>query len=296
MRFKIRLSRAAALSPAAANGLLPVVDQRARKAVILARGLGTRMARPDRNAQLDRHQASVAAGGLKAMMPVGRPFLDYILTMLADAGFERICLVIGPDRGAMRDYYQQDAKPRRFTLSFAHQEKPLGTADAVLAAKDFAGSDRFLVINSDTYYPVQACRGLHLLGEAGVAAFWRDSLIAQGNLTAERVARFPVIEMDSQGFLTRLLEPADAPAPPEGGDVLVSMNCWMFTQTIFRACREIQPSPSGELELPEAVRYYIAQLGERMRVLPFREPVLDLTSRADVAGVAARLADISVRL
>lgn len=254
------------------------------------------MSRPDRNAKLDRRQAAVAAGGLKAMMPVGRPFLDYILTMLADAGFEDICLVIGPDRGAMRDYYQQDAKPQRFKLSFAHQEKPRGTADAVLAAEEFVGSDRFLVVNSDTYYPVQACRGLHLLGEAGIAAFWRDALIEQGNLTAERVARFPVVEMDGQGFLTRLLEPADAPATPEGNDVLVSMNCWMFTRTIFRACRAIHPSPSGELELPDAVRHAVAHLGERMRVLPFREPVLDLTSRADVAGVATRLAGVTVRL
>jgi dTDP-glucose pyrophosphorylase len=263
--------------------------------VILARGLGTRMSRPDRNATLDRHQAAVAAGGLKAMMPVGRPFLDYILTMLADAGFEDICLVIGPDRGAVRDYYQQDAKPRRFKMSFAHQEQPRGTADAVLAAEDFVGSERFLVVNSDTYYPVQACRALHLLGEAGVAAFWRDTLIAEGNLSAERVARFPIVEMDGQGFLTRLLEPEDAPVLPEGTDVLVSMNCWMFSRTIFRACRAIQPSPSGELELPEAVRYSVAQ-GERMRVLPFREPVLDLTSRADVATIADRLAEIQVRL
>ncbi len=254
------------------------------------------MMRPDKAAALDRHQTAVAAGGLKAMMPVGRPFLDYVLTVIADAGFEEICLVIGPDRGAIRDYYQQDAKPRRFTLSFAHQEKPRGTADAVLAAEGFAGADHFLVVNSDTYYPVQALRALHLLGEAGIAAFWKSALIAEGNLSAERVARFPVVEMDAQGILTRLLEPEDAPAPPAGGDVLVSLNCWMFTRTIFRACREIAPSRSGELELPEAVRYAVAKLGERMRVVPFREGVLDLTSRSDVASVAAGLAGQLVRL
>jgi len=54
--------------------------------------------------------------------------------------------------------------------------------------------------------------------------------------------------------------------------------------------------PSGELELPEAVRFAVTKLAERMRVLPFREPVLDLTSRADVAAVAARLAGEQVRL
>jgi dTDP-glucose pyrophosphorylase len=272
------------------------VEKRARKAVVLARGLGTRMSRPDRTATLDRFQGAVAAGGLKAMMPVGRPFLDYILSMLADAGFDDICLVIGPDRGAVRDYYQRDMKPMRFALSFAHQEKPLGTADAVLAAESFAGSDRFLVINSDNYYPVQACRGLHLLGEAGLAAFSREVLVSEGNLSAERAARFPVVETDGQGYLTRLLDPGDAPAAAEGIDTLVSMNCWLFSRTIFRACRAIAPSPSGELELPEAVRYAMTALHERLKVLPFRETVLDLTSRADVAKVAERLAGVSVRL
>jgi glucose-1-phosphate thymidylyltransferase len=272
------------------------MDQRTRKAVVLTRGLGKRMSRTDRAATLDRHQAAVAASGLKAMIPVGRPFLDYLLSMLADAGFEQICLVIGPDRGAIRDYYERDAKPQRCTLTFATQEKALGTADAVLAAESFCGSDRFLVVNSDNYYPVEACRALHLLGETGLAAFSREALVSEGNVSAERAATFPAVRMDANGYLTELLEAGDDPAREPGADVLVSMNCWLFSRTIFRACRAITPARSGELELPDAVRYAIATIGERLRVLSFRAPVLDLTTRADVAVVAARLAGVPVRL
>jgi dTDP-glucose pyrophosphorylase len=272
------------------------MDQRARKAVVLARGLGTRMSRSDRAASLDRRQAAVAASGVKAMMPMGRPFLDYLLAMLADAGFEQICLVIGPDRGAIRDYYERDAKPQRCTLSFAYQEKPLGTAAAVLAAETFAGSDHFLVVNCDNYYPVEACRALHLLGETVLAAFSRAALVGEGNVSTERAAAFPVVQMDANGYLTGLLDSADAPAPEPGADTLVSMNCWLFSRAIFRACRAIAPAKSGELELPDAVRYAITQIGERLRVLPFHAPVLDLTTRADVAAVAARLARVPVRL
>jgi len=272
------------------------MDQRARKAVVLARGLGTRMRRADRAAALDRRQAAVAASGIKAMMPVGRPFLDYLLSMLADAGFEQICLVIGPDRGAIQNYYERDAKPQRFTLTFVDQPKPLGTADAVLAAENFTGPDRFLLVNCDNYYPVEACRGLHLLGETGLAAFSREALVAEGNVSAERAATFPVVRMDANGYLTDLLKPGDAPASEPGTDTLVSMNCWLFSRAIFRACRAITPAPSGELELPDAVRFAVANIGERLRVLPFHAPVLDLTSRADVAAVTARLASVPVRL
>src|SRR3954452_13138192 len=57
------------------------------KAVILARGLGTRMRKPDATATLDSRQAAIAESGVKAMIPVGagvrggtdRPFLDYVL-------------------------------------------------------------------------------------------------------------------------------------------------------------------------------------------------------------------------
>jgi len=254
------------------------------------------MSRADRSAKLDRHQRAVAASGLKAMMPVGRPFLDYLLGMLADAGFEQICLVIGPDRGAIRDYYERDARPQRFTVSFACQKEPLGTADAVLAAETFTGGDRFLVVNCDNYYPVEACRGLHLLGETGLAAFSREALVSEGNVSAERAATFPVVQMDANGYLTGLLDSRDAPAPEPGADTLVSMNCWLFSRTIFRACRAITPASSGELDLPDAVRYAVTQIGERLRVLPFHTPVFDLTARGDVAAVAARLAGVPVRL
>ena len=83
----------------------------ATKAVILARGLGTRMRRPDPAAGLDERQTSIAGTGVKAMMPIGRPFLDYVLSTIADAGFRDVCLVIGPEHDAVREYY--GAGPQR---------------------------------------------------------------------------------------------------------------------------------------------------------------------------------------
>ena len=55
------------------------------KAVILARGLGTRMRVQDAAAGLSADQAAVAATGIKALMPIDRPFLDYVLGALAEA-------------------------------------------------------------------------------------------------------------------------------------------------------------------------------------------------------------------
>jgi CTP:molybdopterin cytidylyltransferase MocA len=65
------------------------------KAVILAAGRGTRMQQAHDSAGLNAGQSAAARSGLKAMMPVSRPFIDYVLSGLADAGYRRVCLVIG---------------------------------------------------------------------------------------------------------------------------------------------------------------------------------------------------------
>ena len=109
------------------------------KAIVLARGLGTRMRRGDPAAPLDAAQADAADAGLKAMIADGRPFLDYVLSGLADAGARDICLVIGPEHGAIREC---TAQPLRRVLSYAIQPEARGT-DALLAAEVFAGSGGF---------------------------------------------------------------------------------------------------------------------------------------------------------
>ena len=75
------------------------------KAVILARGLGSRMRRADADARVDERQARVADAGMKAMIPIGRPFLDHVISGLADAGITDVCLVIGPEHDVIRAYY-----------------------------------------------------------------------------------------------------------------------------------------------------------------------------------------------
>jgi dTDP-glucose pyrophosphorylase len=262
---------------------------RIEKAVILARGLGTRMRKQDESAVLDRDQTAAAGAGVKAMIPIGRPFLDYLLSVLADAHYSRACLVIGPEHQMVRDYYAQ-SPPQRIRLDFAVQEKPLGTADAVLAAKEFAGENLFLMLNSDNYYPLAALSAMRELRQAGVALFERDQLIAQSNIPEDRVLKFAVAKINKEGYLDRIYEkPLEETIRTLGFPVYVSMNCWVFSPAIFKACLRISPSARGEMELSDAVQYAIEVLNEPFKVLTFQDSVLDLSSRSDIAAVAERL-------
>ncbi len=266
------------------------------KAVILARGLGTRMRKEDNNVKMSKEQAAVADMGIKAMIPIDRPFLDYVMHNLADAGYKHICLVIGPEHDKVREYYGQTLKPSRITIDFAIQEKPLGTADAVAATEKFADGDHILVINSDNYYPMEALVGLRELTEPGLAGFDKKSLIA-GNIPADRVNKFAVIQNDEQDYMTQIIEkPDDQTLAKIPEPILLSMNCWRFGPEIFTACKNISPSPRGELEIPDAVQYTIDTLNQRYKTVTVNAPVLDLSQRSDIDSVVSILKGSPVEL
>lgn len=262
-----------------------------RKAVILARGLGRRMRALALGERLNPSQAAVADTGLKAMMPFQRPFLDYSLSALADAGFEEACLVIGPKHDSVRTHYAT-APPQRIRVRFAVQPEPLGTANAVLAAEEFTRTEHFLTMNSDNYYPVSALRMLRSLDEPAVALFRESSLIA-GGIAPERVLKFAICSASRDGYLSGIVEkPVDGAQGAGHADRLVSLNCWRLPPSIFDACRRTPMSSRGEYELPTAVETAMRDFDVRFRVVICGDPVLDLSSRADVATVAQKLTGI----
>lgn len=266
------------------------------KALILARGLGTRMRHADGEAELDAEQSRAADAGMKGMIPIGRPFLDYVISALADAGVRDICLVIGPEHGAVRDYYAS-LTYTRVRVSFAIQERPMGTADAVAAGERFAAGETVLVLNADNYYPVAAYRELATLGTSGLAGFERAPLIAGSNIPADRIRKFALVQVDADGWLTRIVEkPDDETYAKLADSSLVSMNLWSFSPVIFRACRLVKPSVRGELELQDAVRIAMEELGERFRVVRQATGVLDLSSRRDIPAVKVALEGTAVTL
>jgi dTDP-glucose pyrophosphorylase len=266
------------------------------RAVILARGLGTRMRQADSAARMSGDQAQVASTGVKALIPIGRPFLDYVLSALADAGAHRICLVIGPEHDVLRRRYSVEITPTRLSIDFAVQEEARGTADAVLAAESWTSGEPFLVINSDNYYPVGVLRPLAALDEPGLVAFSRAGLLADGQIEPARVTSFAVLDLDGD-YMRRIIEKPDAQTLQASGDhVFLSMNCWRFDSRIFPMCRQVPLSPRGELELPAAVQRAIQTDVMRFRAIRVESPVLDLSRQVDIAGVASRLAGVEVVL
>jgi glucose-1-phosphate thymidylyltransferase len=272
-------------------------------AVVLARGLGRRMREEAGSASaLSAEQAEVASTGQKGLIPIaaggraGRPFLDYLLSDIADAGISSVALVIGPEHDALRRQYSGEHAPTRVGVSFVIQQEPLGTANAILAAESFAAGRPFLSLNSDNLYPVASMRALAALDGPGLAAFERQDLIESSGIPSDRIASFSLIDVDDTGRLRDIREkPGPAAVEAAGPHALVSMNEWRFDARIFDACRDVPRSARGEFELPEAVRLAVRR-GVPFHVVRAKGPVLDLSRREDVPNVTRHLADRDVRL
>jgi glucose-1-phosphate thymidylyltransferase len=232
------------------------------------------------------------AAGACVSGAISRPFLDYSLSALADAGYTDVCLVVAPDHEAMAQHYGGPGTPRRLRLAFAVQEEPIGTANAVAAAETWTGDDPFLVINGDNYYAVRTLASL--VGRAGAAtALYRaETLLARSNIPADRIRAF-ALGVVEDGRLARIVE---KPTPEQAaalGDALVSMTCWRMPPAIHAACRRVTRSARGEYELVDAVNALIAD-GVRFEVVVAEDGVLDLSRRGDVAAVEQALAGVTV--
>ncbi|MBM3884607.1 MAG: NTP transferase domain-containing protein [Gemmatimonadetes bacterium] len=272
---------------------------RATTAVILARGLGTRMQAED-GAALDAAQAAAAAAGAKGLIPVaGHPLLDHVLDALAEGGVTDVVFVVAPGEGAIRRRYTVEAPPTRVRVTFAEQAEPRGTADALHAAeaavqavapRDAQGRAHFLMCNADNLYPVESVRALVALDGPGLIAYEAAALVAQGNIPEDRVRAFALLDVSPEGVLREIAEKPPAGHPLlRAAEKLVSMNLWRFTSEIFAACAAVRPSVRGELELVDAVRRAMKR-GVRFTAVRQRLGVLDLSRRGDVAAVERVLA------
>src|SRR6185436_7973871 len=223
------------------------------KAVLLARGVGSRMKQEGPSTSLGAGdtmltpaQAAAAAAGAKGMMPIGdpstspgvsgaRPFLDYLLHALADGGCTSVCFVVAPDHAAIRDYYEGAGRPSRLAIDYAVQPIADGTARAVQSAQSYAGRDPFLVLNSDNLYPAAIVAALVGLDGPGLPAYDAESLVRESGFPRDRVMGFAAIDIDDRGRLMRIIEKPGAEFFHKA-DALVSMNVWRFDERIFDAC------------------------------------------------------------
>jgi bifunctional UDP-N-acetylglucosamine pyrophosphorylase / glucosamine-1-phosphate N-acetyltransferase len=231
-------------------------------AVVMAAGLGTRM-------------KSATPKHLHPLL--GRRLVDWVVQAARDAGVERIVVVTSPEAA--------DAFPNE---EVAVQHEPLGTGDAVRAARETlhaAGGD-VLVLNGD----VPALRGETV---AALLETHRRENAAGTVLSFEPddVRSYGRIVRSADGHLARIVEAKDA-SPDELELHEVNSGIYVFTaEKLWPLLDRLEPkNAQGELYVTDTLGLLVAD-GDPVAVHA-AEPAWEvegINTRVELAFVAGRL-------
>lgn len=174
------------------------------EAIVLAGGFGTRLrqAVPD----LPKPMAPIA----------GRPFLQILLSSLAQKGFHRVILSLGYMAEKVVDYFGEQFSGME--LVYEIETSPLGTGGAVRQALTRCHADHAYVLNGDTYLDAEVSE---------LEAQWQEQrmpiIVARFVPDTTRYGRLDTANGRVQGFCEK----------GEGGSGLINAGCYVFPKTIL---------------------------------------------------------------
>lgn len=234
----------------------------------------------------------------KSLIPVGksgRPFLYYLVQNAVEAGYTKLYLITSPENKAFQNLKDEGGFPTGLELFLAVQKvpegrkKPLGTADALQQCLDQypeLKQSTFTVCNGDNLYSVGALKDLsserripHALISYGSSGF---------DYTEERIAKFAVMDISSDGFLQQIIEKPNMEDVPKykdaSGELRVSMNIFsFFGKEIYPYLKNCPIDPvRDEKELPKAVAVLVSKEPHSVLCIPRSEHIPDLTDANDI--------------
>ena len=239
------------------------------KAVILAGGRGTRM-------------GSLTDDCPKPLIDInGYPFLAYVLESLSINGIDQIAIVTGYKHEKiiefvmdcnLYDYFEE--------VTLVHQKEQLGTGHALSLCESFVHKDNFILLNGDSLFSASDIYALTVLAQGYVY------VCGQISLTPERYG--VLRKQQDREILKEIVE-----KPTEYISSLVNTGLYKLDSRIFSYLRLLEPSPRGELELPDAIN--LQAKNEPVFVYKLQDYWLDFGCPEDIQKVEEHLNELNAR-
>ena len=237
-------------------------------AVVLAAGRGSRMG------------ALTKATPKPLLTVAGRPMIARVLGGLARGGVRRAVVVTGYLAEQVESTLG-DGAALGLSLVYRRQERPDGTARALLLAAPLLGDGPFVVCWGDILVPT----AFYATFLDAWAARPCDAQLAVN--AVDDPWRGAAVYVDDDWRVQRLEE-----KPARGTSTTTWNNAGImaFAPRVFGYARRLPPSARGEYELPQAVAQMVRD-GRDVRVVPVQGPWSDVGTPEDLAAAQTVFAE-----
>lgn len=214
----------------------------------------------------------------KPMLSVwGRPILEHILLGLRDAGIHEVCIITGW-RAEVIEGHLGTGDPFGLKLAYVRQVVQDGTGKAPELARDFVGSEDFLLTYGDILVRPDTYRRMRQRWDEG--GYGGLLTVTQG----EDVTKGGLNLFDSHFHLQRLVEKPSLAQVEElrregwlrpGDAVWYNAGIYIFSPGLFEFTARLEHSPRGEFELTDAISAMVAA-GRKVVGLPIEGRWVDV--------------------
>lgn len=234
------------------------MNNRIRKAIIPAAGLGTRF--------LPATKAMP-----KEMLPiVDKPTIQYIVEEAVQSGIEDIIIVTGKGKRAIEDHFdyayeleenlvkkekfdllESVREPSRVDIYYIRQKEPKGLGHAIWCARKFVGNEPFAVLLGDDIVQAEIpClkQLMNLYKEV------HSPIIGVKKVPHEETHRYGIIDpLNQDGRLYEVKKFVEKPPVEEAPSNIAIMGRYILTPEIFDLLDNQAEDSHGEIQLTDAI-------------------------------------------
>ena len=204
---------------------------------------------------------SVVSDRPKPMADIcGKPFLQYLLEMLRDKGITEVIFALGY-MGEMIEEYFQDGSAFGLKISYSYEEEPLGTGGAIRNALPKILEQEVLVLNADTYFPMDYQGLLRFHQE-------NDGDFSLATRAVPDISRYGAVRRDAAGRILAWNEKLEDGGQPLAGEI--NGGIYVMKKSL------IAEIPEGKQSLEQDYIPKWLSEGKRIFGLPFHGYFMDI--------------------